>query len=106
MRKVAIIGGGGVRAPLLIHGLAEAHQLLKIDEVALFDIDIARTETIARIGREIIRSMGAEFAIRVTSNLEEAASGSEFVLSSIRVGGMHGRARDERLAIEHGLAGQ
>ena len=67
---------------------------------------MARTETIARIGREIVRRMGAGFPIRVTSHLEEAADGAEFVLSSIRVGGMAGRARDERLAIDHGLAGQ
>src|SRR5258708_6814577 len=33
-------------------------------------------------------------------------AGADFVLSSIRVGGMKARARDERLAIEHGLAGQ
>lgn len=106
MRKVTIIGGGGVRAPLLIHGLAQAQGLLDIGELALFDVDIARTETIARIGREIGRRMGASFRIQVSSHLEEAADGAEFVLSSIRVGGMAGRARDERLSIEHGLAGQ
>jgi 6-phospho-beta-glucosidase len=106
MRKVTIIGGGGVRAPLLVHGLAQAQELLQIGEVTLFDTEIARTETIARIGREIARRMGAGFQIRVSSRLEEAAEGAEFVLSSIRVGGMAARARDERLAIEHGLAGQ
>ena len=106
MRKVTIIGGGGVRAPLLLHGLAEAQQLFQTGEVTLFDTDIARTETIARIGREIVRRMGAGFSIRVTADLEDAAAGAEFVLSSIRVGGMAARARDERLAIEHGLAGQ
>lgn len=106
MRKVTIIGGGGVRAPLLIHGLAQSQALFGIGEVTLFDIDTDRTETIARIGREIVRKLGADFSIRVTSNLEDAASGADFVLSSIRVGGMKARARDERLAIEHGLAGQ
>ena len=35
-----------------------------------------------------------------------AAEGADFVLNSIRVGGMAARARDERIAIEHGLAGQ
>jgi len=106
MRKVTIIGGGGVRAPLLIHGLAQAQPMLNVSEVSLFDTDIARTETIARIGREITRRMGANFSIRVTPDLEAAADGAEFVLSSIRVGGIAGRARDERLSIAHGLAGQ
>jgi 6-phospho-beta-glucosidase len=106
MRKVAIIGGGGVRTPLVIYGLAQSQLLLQTAELALFDLDDARTETIARLGREIVRRMGGGFRIRCASNLEEAAEGAEFVLSSIRVGGMAARARDERLAIEHGLAGQ
>ena len=106
MRKVAIIGGGGVRTPLLIYGLAQSQELLKITELALFDLDEARMQTIARIGRQIVRQMGAGFEIRGTSRLEEAAEGADFVLSSIRVGGMAARARDERVTIEHGLAGQ
>ena len=106
MLKVTIIGGGGVRAPLLIHGVAQAQALLHVGELTLFDVDLDRTETIARIGREIVRRMGAGFPIRVTRTLDEAAEGADFVLSSIRVGGIAGRARDERLSIEHGLAGQ
>lgn len=106
MRKVTIIGGGGVRAPLLIHGLAQSQALFDLGEITLFDPDTQRTETIARIGREIIRRRAAGIAIRVTANLEEASAGADFVLSSIRVGGMQARARDERLAIEHGFAGQ
>jgi len=106
MRRITIIGGGGVRAPLLIHGLAQSQALLGIDEVVLFDIDPERTGTIARVGREVVRRMGAGFRISVTSSLDEGAAGAEFVLSSIRVGGMASRARDERIAIGHGLAGQ
>jgi 6-phospho-beta-glucosidase len=106
MRKVTIIGGGGVRAPLLIHGLSQAQSLMNIGEVTLFDVDQDRTETIARIGREIVRRMGGSFRIRVAPRLEDAAEGAEFVLSSIRVGGIAARARDERIAIGHGLAGQ
>ncbi len=106
MRKVAIIGGGGVRTPLLIYGLAQSEALLNTTEVTLFDLDEPRTRTVARIGREIVRQLGAGLQIRVTSRLEEAAEGADFVLSSIRVGGMAARARDERIVIGHGLAGQ
>jgi 6-phospho-beta-glucosidase len=106
MRKVAIIGGGGVRTPLLIYGLAQCQELLKTAEVTLFDLDEVRTRTIERLGHEIVRRMGAGFQIRCTTRLEDAAEGADFVLSSIRVGGMAARARDERIAIGHGLAGQ
>lgn len=106
MTKVALIGGGGVRTPLLIHGIAESQHLLNAGELALFDIDPQRTETMARIGRQIIGNLGADLRITVHASLEEAATGSAFVLNSIRVGGISARARDERIAIEHGLAGQ
>ncbi len=104
--KVAIVGGGGLRTPLIIYGLAQAQADLGTTEVSLFDIDEPRLNVIARLCREILRGSGNPFEIRVTTDLEQAASGSAFVLNSIRVGGMAARARDERIAIEHGLAGQ
>ncbi|MGH9639744.1 MAG: 6-phospho-beta-glucosidase, partial [Bryobacteraceae bacterium] len=106
MRKVTIIGGGGVRTPLVIYGLAQAQHRLQVDRVTLFDIDEARTSTIVRLGREILRESQNGFEIRAASRLEEAAQDADFVLNSVRVGGMSARARDERIAIEHGLAGQ
>jgi len=105
MRKVTIIGGGGVRTPLLIHALARA-RALEVGEVALYDLDRERAETIAKLGREILRTSERSFELHVASTVEEAAKGADFVLNSIRVGGIAARARDERIAIEHGLAGQ
>jgi 6-phospho-beta-glucosidase len=105
-RKIAMIGGGGVRTPLVIHGLAQSQGVVHFDELALFDVDLDRTEIIANIGREIVRKLGADFRISVYPKLEDAVQGAEFILNSIRVGGISARARDERIAIEHGLAGQ
>jgi 6-phospho-beta-glucosidase len=105
MRKVSVIGGGGVRTPLLIHAIAQAREL-NIGELALFDVDPERTGIIAGLGREIVRKLGSDLVVRTASTLEDAADGADFVLNSIRVGGMAARARDERIAIEHGFAGQ
>ncbi len=106
MRKVTIIGGGGVRTPLVIYGLAQAQSVLQLSEVTLFDVDEQRTNTIARIGSEIVRQSADGFKIRTSSRLEEAVGGADFILNSVRVGGMSARARDERIAIDHGMAGQ
>ena len=106
MRKIAIIGGGGVRTPLLLHGLAQAQQFLETGEVVLFDIDPNRTDVIARLGPEVLRRLNGGFQIRTTANLEDAVHDADFVVNSLRAGGMAGRARDEHIAIEHGLAGQ
>jgi 6-phospho-beta-glucosidase len=105
-RKIAMIGGGGVRTPLLVYGLAQSQRLLDVEELALFDIDLDRTEIMASIGREIIRDLGANFRIATYARLEDAVGGAEFILNSIRVGGISARARDEHVAMEHGLAGQ
>jgi len=105
-RKIAMIGGGGVRTPLLIYGLAQSCAKLDIAELALFDIDLERTGILAGIGREIVRRMGASLRVTTCARLEEACEGAAFVVNSIRVGGIAARARDERIAIEHGLAGQ
>jgi 6-phospho-beta-glucosidase len=91
---------------LIIHALAQSQAELNVSEVALFDIDPDRIEVIAGLGREIVAQSGAAISIRTSARLEDAAEGADFVLNSIRVGGMAARARDERIAIQHGLAGQ
>jgi 6-phospho-beta-glucosidase len=102
--KVALIGGGGLRTPLLVYGLAQFQAAIGIRELALYDVDAHRAALMVRLGQAI----AGESGIRITapSRLEEAVEGAGFVLSSIRVGGMAARARDERIAIEHGFAGQ
>jgi 6-phospho-beta-glucosidase len=105
MSKAAVLGGGGLRTPLLLHGMAKA-TAPEVKEVALYDIDGRRAEIMARMGREIVSRLGGRLAIRVASSVEDAAAGADFVFSSIRVGGMAARARDERIAIEHGFVGQ
>ena len=50
--------------------------------------------------------MLAGFPVTPCERLEDAVGGAACVLSSIRVGGITARARDERIAIEHGFAGQ
>ena len=104
VRKVTVIGGGGLRTPLLIHGLAGAGSAIGASELALYDIDFQRARMMAQLGETIARGSGIKIA--AVSRLEEAVEGADFVLSSVRVGGMAARAEDERISMEHGFAGQ
>lgn len=104
--KIALVGGGGARTPLLLHGLAQAQAILNLAEVVLFDIERSSAELMSAIGKEIVRINRAGFPIRAANTIEDAIEGAGFVLSSIRVGGIEARARDERLIIDHGLVGQ
>ena len=52
--KVVIIGGAGIRVPLLTNGLLRFHSDLPVEELVLWDIDEARRRTIARISRAMV----------------------------------------------------
>jgi 6-phospho-beta-glucosidase len=105
-RKIALIGGGGVRTPLVTYGINDAGQQLGADELVLFDIDGERCRIMADLGKAIVAGEGGSLRIRVASSLEDAVDGAAFVLNSIRAGGIGARAHDERVAIEQGYPGQ
>ncbi|MCZ9344482.1 6-phospho-beta-glucosidase, partial [Streptomyces sp. TRM76130] len=44
--------------------------------------------------------------VTATTGLDEALTGADFVFSAIRVGGLAGRADDERVALAEGVLGQ
>jgi 6-phospho-beta-glucosidase len=96
--KIAVIGGAGVRTPLLVNGLA--HSDLPIDEIALFDVDRNRLNAIAAVARAY------SSIVRTHDDARACVRGAEFVFLSIRVGGIEQRARDEQTAIAHGVVGQ
>ena len=104
--KIAAIGGGGVRTPLLIFGVNEAAQQLGAEELALYDPDRERAQVMADLGRAIVEREGGKLHVRVAASAEEAVDGASFVLHSIRVGGIAARAQDEKTSIDNGYPGQ
>jgi 6-phospho-beta-glucosidase len=105
-RKVALIGGGGVRTPLVIYGVNESSRHLGVDEMVLYDLDKERAELMCRLGSALIAREGGTLKLRVASTLEDAITGASFVLTAIRVGGIAARAIDERISIDNGYPGQ
>jgi 6-phospho-beta-glucosidase len=56
---------------------------------------------------EAIRTRGGLNArLRIFSDLERALEGADYVITSIRVGGIDARVKDETIALAHGLVGQ
>ncbi len=98
--KVAIIGGAGVRVPLLINGLAGA--ALGIDEFALHDVDAARLSVIA----ELARRRAGVARVSTHDTVAAAVDGARFVITSIRVGGIDARTHDEQTSLAMGVVGQ
>ena len=104
--KLTVIGGAGVRVPLVTNGLFRQDTTLAVNELSLFDTDPDRRATIARISEAMARRAGGTLRVSQPPTLEAALDGASFVVSSIRVGGIPGRVRDERIALEHGVPGQ
>lgn len=98
--KVAIIGGAGVRVPLLAGGLSRSD--LGLSEIALYDLDQTRLPLIASLSAQ----MAGPVRVRTTATAEAAIEGADFVITSIRVGGSAQRARDEAAAIALDAIGQ
>jgi 6-phospho-beta-glucosidase len=105
-KKVTLIGGGGVRTPLVIFGINESAQHLGVTEMVLFDLDPARAEVMCQLGQALVAREGGSLQLSVATDLESAIAGSSFVLTAVRVGGIAGRAIDERISIENGYPGQ
>ena len=104
--KLTIIGGAGVRVPLVTNGLFREDTRIAVDELSLFDTNTERAETIARISEAMARRAGGSLRVSLPGSLDEALEGCSFVVSSIRVGGIGGRILDERIALRHGVPGQ
>jgi 6-phospho-beta-glucosidase len=106
MMKLALIGGGGVRAPEFTRGaLAFAHDL-DLGELCLMDVDPSRLETMTSLCAEIVRQAGDPFRLTTTTDLDTALTGADVIVTTVRVGGERGRVFDERIALRRGLLGQ
>jgi 6-phospho-beta-glucosidase len=96
--KIAVLGGAGVRTPLLVNGLVRSD--LPVTEIGLFDIDRARLSVIAPL------AAAAGAPARPYADPVACVRGASFVILSIRVGGIESRANDETIALEHGTVAQ
>lgn len=104
--KVAIIGAAGVRTPLLIYGLSEVSRTVPISEVAFWDIDSARLAAMGKVSRAMAKRSQLPASLDVCSTPERALEGANYVITSVRAGGIEARVKDEAIALAHGLVGQ
>ncbi len=103
---LTVIGGGGMRTPLLISGLIQRHPRLAVERVVLYDIDADALEVVGLLADALLDRAGRPFTVRTTTSLAQAFDGTSFVITSIRVGGLAGRIVDEQVPLAYGVIGQ
>ncbi|MGC1911699.1 MAG: hypothetical protein WA660_07675, partial [Candidatus Acidiferrales bacterium] len=89
--KITLIGGAGVRTPLLVHGLAGLSGNVRLDELALWDIDAERVKIMKRVAESMGQRSGLRARLTAYSSPERALEGADYVITSIRVGGIDAR---------------
>ncbi|MET7745470.1 6-phospho-beta-glucosidase [Streptomyces sp. NPDC005385] len=104
--RLTILGGGGFRVPLVHGALLGDRAEGRVTQVVLHDLDADRLSAVARVLAEQAADVPGAPEVTVTTDLDEALRGADFVFSAIRVGGLEGRAEDERVALGLGVLGQ
>ncbi|MER5933508.1 6-phospho-beta-glucosidase [Streptomyces sp. NPDC002054] len=104
--RLTILGGGGFRVPLVYRALLADRAPGRVTAVTLYDEDPARLTAIARVLADQAEGVADAPAVTATNDLDEALRRADFVFSAIRVGGLDGRATDERVALAEGVLGQ
>ncbi|MFE6281988.1 6-phospho-beta-glucosidase [Streptomyces sp. NPDC057877] len=104
--RLTILGGGGFRVPLVYGALLRDRGAGRVTDVVLQDLDARRLYAVSRVLAEQSANIPDAPRVTVTTDLDDALRGADFVFSAIRVGGLQGRADDERVALAEGVLGQ
>ncbi|MPY47394.1 6-phospho-beta-glucosidase [Streptomyces acidicola] len=104
--KLTVLGGGGFRVPYVYQALLRDKGSPRIDDVWLYDTDPARLKAMAATLAQFADGHADAPRVTVTTTLDDALEGSDFVFAAIRVGGLAGRMCDERVALDLDVLGQ
>lgn len=104
--KLAILGGGGFRVPLVYGALLADRSPGRVTEVCLYDVDAGRLRAVDAVLEQMAAPYDDAPTVHTTDDLDAALTGADFVFSAIRVGGLQGRTVDERVALDLGVLGQ
>ncbi|WP_203568343.1 6-phospho-beta-glucosidase [Aestuariimicrobium ganziense] len=104
---LTILGGGGFRVPLVHQALLDDPDSNRVTHLRLFDTDAPRLRAVAAVcAEQAAASSSPGIEVSLHTDLAEAVTGTDFVFSAIRVGGLAGRACDEAIPLRHGVIGQ
>jgi len=103
---LTVIGGGGMRTPLLISGLIERRARLAVERVVLYDTDPDALAIVKALADAMLARSARPFTVQTTASPAGAFGGASHVITSLRVGGLAGRIIDEQVPLAYGVVGQ
>lgn len=102
--KIAVLGGAGLRTPLMVQAMIRRQDALQMDELVLMDVDGGRLDLVGLLTGTLEKE--ARFKITRTTDARRALTQADFVIATFRVGNMEARLIDERLPLKMGYLGQ
>lgn len=106
MKKWTIIGGGSVRAVFFAHSLARRAKELHVGTLCLYDTDVEKLHLIGTIASYAAAQTAPDMRVVLETDEEAAICGTDYFVTTIRVGGDHTRVEDEDIARKYGILGQ
>lgn len=101
--RITIVGGGSSHwAPSLLVDFANT-KVLTDAHVVLMDIDEEALTTMVKVADHIVGTRGISMEVGVTTNLDEALRGSQFVISAFSVGGFESMKHDLEIPARYGI---
>jgi len=103
---LVVIGGGGVRAPILVAAAIQRANRIGLRELWLLDVDGPKLDVFGTLAQQLAADSGSGVTVHPTLDVDRALDGARYVITTIRVGGDRSRVLDERIALRHGVLGQ
>ncbi len=104
--KLVSIGAGSTYTPDFAEMLIDRKDELPVQEWVMMDIDQDRLQAVGEFTEDILKKANSPIKLVFTTNLIEAVTDADFVITTMRVGKAQGRVLDETIPPKHGLAGQ
>jgi alpha-galactosidase len=101
--RITILGGGSTHwTPTLLVDFANTPSLTDA-EVVLMDVDPESLPPALKVAEHIAERRGIEMSARATTDLSDALSGAEFVVSAFSVGGFDSMRHDIEIPARYGI---
>ena len=97
--KLTVIGGGGVRSMFLSKSIAVYGRGLGIDRLTLMDNDPVKLNIFGTMAKALAARIDPELKVELTTDPVRALDGTDYVITTIRVGGDDLRVKDARRAV-------
>lgn len=104
--KLAVLGGGGVRAIYLARSIVKSAKKLGFNHIVFMDNNPRKLKIFGTMAKQVAKAIDPNLKFELTDSALFAVTDADYVITTLRVGEDAGRVIDERVALNNGVLGQ